>query len=253
MLKKLLLGAAVASIALANAAFAKHDPYAADVASIIFFIAGEGEGDAPGPSFRARYSSATNQANYSFPTCDLGDPHSTRVNVVCVRVHDIAVSAMDVAGTTAVVAGNIDTAGARCSIWRASTGSSGGSSGTISMTNASGERCTIAVYTIYPSSASEMGSCQDASAGTSIIANNLLGKTTNGFTIGMVVGDGSTNNTTCTHNGTETITENDDHNVEGTSTMAVYSFVNTETNATRDFTGAKTGAGFMGILFVTWL
>ena len=209
------------------------------------------EGPAPAFSYRSNYDDTSNATNYSFASCDLGTPHSSRLIVVGVKtIGSTSVSSMTIGGIAATLAITSGSAARSAELWYALVPQ--GLTGTIAV-NGSGASTAMRIYVWagYPSSATPVAAIGDNAASASLAIANLA-KTSGGFSC-FVSGENENATTgTLTQTGAETVTEDHEASLDGAASTAAMSHINTATTTTDDYTRTWSGTNGRGIAGATW-
>lgn len=201
------------------------------------------------------YSDNSSLTTYSFASADFGTADSLRVNVVAVLTSSavaVAASGVVINGVTATLAvtSGSAAAGRNVEIWYAANPS--GSTGTISVTFASGVvNARIYVWAGYPASATPVDAV-GANAASSPQTLTDLAKTSGGFAVFATNRNQSSVTVALTQTGAETITEHDDSTLDALVSTGAMSFGVTATTTTDDFTATWSNSGNSGVAGATW-
>lgn len=215
-------------------------------------VAAKGASAAATLSYRGTTSSTsdvTSPSTYSFAGVDIGTANQDRIVVVGVATTS-TISGLTIGGVAAAAAGGLQasTAQTSASIWYLKVAA--GTTATIAITPVSScEHMVISVWAIVPASGEPIDAVINTSVATSVALNDLA-VLTGGVVIAMFEVNGSGSRASASWSGSDTPTERADADIEARS-YAVYDFLTTESNTTRDLTLSSAG-GIMAAAAASW-
>ena len=211
------------------------------------------EGAAPPFSWRAGYTNTTTLTTYTFPTCDIGVGHSSRMVVVAVATTGSQnLNSMTVAGVSATVVADSANNSVLCDIWKCAV-PSGASTGDIVCTFSGAiTGCAIFVWVGYPSSQVHQSMVSGWDNDSSIAASPNVPYTNGGFGV-SIMNITRTDNPSPTFTNVESqpFTENYDGAFDANWVYAT-SRLFTATSSTNDFTVDFSGSGNIGYAYAFW-